>query len=426
MSRDKSFSTHPNQYNDPFCTECTMAKLMFIFISLATFISLGHFQCTRERANQFFRRAIYEFNAGLVYRINQDTESHFIASGLSPWSLISAMSFGADGNTLTEIEHVLHLHPHKCFNEKYFAIAQTATVSTDTTILERSASLFIDENLGLLNEFTANVLRTGLCNTSVLSFEDPASAAVAINDYVSESTHETIDEIVTPSDMYDVSLVMIDALYFKGTWKIQFPDEDTETSAFYNDRGNQIGDVNLMFANGNFNFTIMQTVKAKILELPYGENNRYSMLLFLPFTDVTVTQVLENLKTSSLNAIFNAFKKDGPINVAVQIPRFKITSDVSNLKDLLIDMGLRSMFDSYTANFPFLAYNSLYVSNFIQKAYIEVTEEGTTAAAVSEASFIARMLPEQFIANKPFVFMIVERNIPVPLFTGAYSKPNIF
>ncbi|KAJ0171958.1 hypothetical protein K1T71_012721 [Dendrolimus kikuchii] len=403
-----------------------MAKILTIFFVFATIISIGHSQCTLERAILNFRRSVYEFNARLVFRINQDTEGHFIASGLSPWSLISALSFGADGNTLSEIERVLRLHSHKCFNERYFEVAQIATTSTDSTILERSATIFVDESLELLDEFANNVVRTGLCNTTELSFKDTVSSASAINEYVSKSTHETIDEIVTPSDLYDVSMVMIDALYFKGTWKNQFPYEDTETSAFYNERGNQIGDVNLMFTNGNFNVTSMKTIKARVLEVPYGERDKYSMLIFLPFADVTVTQVLENLKSSSLNAIFNAFGRNGASSVAVQIPRFKITSDVSNLKDLLIDMGLRSMFDSTTANFPFLTFSPLYVSNFIQKAYIEVTEEGTTAAAVSEASFLARMLPEQFIANKPFIFMIVDRNVPIPLFTGAYSKPNIY
>lgn len=401
-----------------------MAQIrLFIFIGLVALIS-G--QCTDERARQFFKRSVYDFSVQLSSRISLETDGHFIASGLSPWTLLSALSLGATEDTLVEIIRVLKMHPHQCFNNKYFRFARELTSLTNDTILEKSAAMFVDQKLEVKEDFQFEVRRAAVCDVKVLDFEEYASTAAFINDYVSRATHEAIDEIVTPSDVDGAYIIMIDALYFKGAWKLPFPYADTENSAFYNHKDNQIGDVNLMFVSGTFNITSSKLVQADILELPYGDQNRFSMLLFLPKRGVTVTTVIENLKAVSLRTIFALFGKRGETIVNVQIPRFKITSDINNLKELLIDMGLQKIFDSGAAKFDDLTSFNVYVSNFIQKADIEVTEDGTEAAAASEAVLEARMLPEQFIANKPFLFMIIDRETEVPLFTGAYSKPQLF
>jgi len=184
-----------------------------------------------------------------------------------------------------------------------------------------------------------------------------------------------------------------------------------------------------MYMNGVFNVTSVKQLQARVLEMPYGEENRFSMLIILPNTDVTINNVIDNLSLISLRTIFVLFSRHEPENVAVQLPRFKISSDINNLKELLMDMNLRKMFDSSQAQFDALASDpELFVSNLIQKADIEVTEDGTVASAVSEAEFESRMLPPQFVVNKPFVFMIVDRDTEIPLFTGAYSTPteNVF
>ncbi|XP_028160891.1 serpin B6-like [Ostrinia furnacalis] len=91
-------------------------------------------------------------------------------------------------------------------------------------------------------------------------------------------------------------------------------------------------------------------------------------------------------------------------------------------------MGLRDMFDANRARFPEISDYQLHVSSFIQKADVEVTEEGTVAAAVTEMGFSFRssVQAENFLANKPFFFMIVDRKTEVPVFSGAYSKPKLF
>ncbi|NP_001139701.1 serine protease inhibitor 77Ba-like [Bombyx mandarina] len=396
------------------------------FISLISILLLTpgiYGQCNLKTAGAYFKRSLYEFSNDLAVRINYETDSHFVMSGLSAWTLISALSFGATDETLQEIYQVARLHPHKCFNNKIFKLLRDQK-ETAVGTLEKSSALFVDERMIVQEKFQVDVQKTGVCGVKVLSFDDTISSAATINQYVNEVTHSTIEEIVIPSDLEGVILVLIDALYFKGAWKTQFPYDDTEPSAFYNHQGNQIGDVNLMFVTGSFNLSRIDQLKSSVLELPYGNDGRFSMLIFRPHNDVTVSTVIQEMKSISLAAILDSFH--GAHSVAVQIPRFKVTSDINNLKELLIDMGLITMFDSDRASFSDLSDYPVYVSNFIQKANIEVTEDGTVASSVSVVTFEARMLPDQFVVNRPFLYMIIDRALEIPLFIGAYSEPSLF
>ncbi|CAH2098051.1 unnamed protein product [Euphydryas editha] len=401
-----------------------MARLTFflIFVSIPSLFA----QCTVEKAEPFFRRAVYEFSTNLLTRVAQENENHFVTSTLSVWSLLASVSVGATDSTLAELKQVLNLKNNKCFNNKYLQIANSIKSDNNTeVVLEKTSQIYVDDSLPILKPFKTKLLKAG-SKFEALSFRDTDRAAQTINDYVSIVTHETIDEIVSPGDLEDVLMIMLDAIYFKGIWKSQFSYENTKQSEFHNERGTQIGNVNLMYMYNSFKMVAIDNINATVLEIEYGNDNRYSMFIFLPFYHVSLYSVIENLKVISLSTINRLFEEIEERPLTVQIPRFKITSDISNLKELLIDMGLKSMFDSNSASFSLISNYPLYVSNFIQKADIEVTEEGTVASAVTEAGYTFRTIPEEFIANRPFVFMIVDKKFDVPLFTGAYSKPSLF
>lgn len=400
----------------------------YILFTLCFITPLVTPQCTLQRAEPSFRRSIYEFSVELLRRIAEDTEGHFVSSTISPWTLLSAVSLGAADETLAEIKRVLHHHSHKCFNNKYLELAKQVASTDESATLERSSVLFVDNTLGLKSAFQKKLTDTGICEISPISFEDFTFAAALINEYVKSTTHGIIEEIITPSDLEGVYVIMVDALYFKGTWKKAFSVENTQTSAFYDTHKNLIGDVQMMFINSQFNSTKIDPIEATALELPYGNSGRFSMLIILPNEGVSLLNVIGNLKKISLGSIFGLFKRQGPRSILVRLPRFKITSDIDNMKELLIDMGLREMFDPGLAKFPLLSDYQLHVSSFIQKADIEVTETGTVAAAVTELGFSFRSYiePEEFTANRPFLFLVVDRQTEVPVFSGAYSKPSLY
>lgn len=386
-------------------------------------------QCTVQNAQPYFRRSVYEFTTDLVRRIAMETDNHFVTSALSPWTLLSAVSLGATDETLDEIIDVLRLHPHQCFNNKFFEIVKQMTAASEGTVFERSSSLFLDDRFPLNPVFKARVKRTQVCNIETLQFDNFAETANTINEFINQATHGTIDEMITPNDLEGVYLVLVDALYFKGSWMTKFSSADTESSAFYDENGNQLGDVNLMFSTQTVNMVSIRQIEATVLELPYGVGGRFSMLFILPDQHKTITSVIEKLKNISLSSIFILSKQQGPQHVMVQVPRFKISTDLNNLKELLTDMGLKTLFDNVKAKLADISDYSLYISNIFQKANIEVTEEGSEASAATAALFEGRSATvriEQFVANKPFLFMIVDKETEIALFTGAYSKPSLY
>ncbi|CAH2237972.1 jg7826 [Pararge aegeria aegeria] len=402
-----------------------MNKLVFLLI--CAFTPHAFTQCTPEKAQPFFKRSVYEFSVELLTRLAQEKENHFVASTLSAWSLLSSISLGAADITLAEMRQVLKLHKRKCFNYKYLQLANSIAVNNETdVVVEKSSAIYVDDKMPILEAFRRKMNTAAGTTFKSLAFDNADAAAQTINDYVSEATHEVIDEIVAPADLQDVLLVMIDAIFFKGAWKFPFPNENTQVEGFYNEKGTFIGKTNSMYITKTFNFRDVNIISASVIELPYGSGERYSMLVFLPHKDVSVFTVIDKLKNISLKSIQCLFDEFGPLEMALNLPRFKITSDLNNLKELLEDMGLKTMFDSNSAQFPNLSSYPTYVSNLIQKADIEVTEEGTVAAAVTEAQFSFRSSPTNFNVNKPFLFMIIDKEVDVPIFVGAYSKPSEF
>lgn len=408
-------------------TQLSSTDMVLILIAFSVLIPGIFSQCTTENAEPFFRRSVYEFSTKLVQRVATETDSHFVTSALSPWTLLSAVSLGATEETLDEIKKVLRLHPHQCFNNKFFEIVEQMTARSQGTVLERSSSLFVDNRFPLNPIFKRRVQKTQVCDIETLQFENFVETARTINEFVSQATHGVVEEAITPNDLEGVYLVLVDALYFKGTWKTKFSAADTETSAFYDEKGNQIGDVNLMFDTPTVNVVSIRQIGAKVLELPYSGNGRFSMLFILPDPHQTVKSVIDKLNKITLSSIFILFKERGPRQVLLQVPRFRISTDLVNLKELLIDMGLETLFDSSQAKLADISDYSLYISNIFQKASIEVTEEGTEASAATTATIAGRsgMEMDQFVANKPFLFMIVDRETEIALFTGAYSKPSL-
>ncbi|CAK1589835.1 unnamed protein product [Parnassius mnemosyne] len=402
-----------------------MTKIIFIFCSLIPFIFA---QCTIENVEPFFSRSVYDFSIDLLRRIAQKTDYHFVAATLSPWTLLAYTSLGAANNSLEELNTILKSHPHKCFNNEFFEITKSVYIPSANTTLEGTSATFVDEKIPVKEVFQNKIKRVGVSEVKLVSFDNYDYVAAYINNYIKTATNAAIDEIVLASDLKNVALMIIDALRFKSTWKIPFPIGKTIEKSFYDDMNNKLGDVNLMCLKDNFNFKFMDEINATIVDLPYSDD-RFSMVLFLPNEGTKLSNVIYSLKEISLKSIFSFFKEQKPKEIIVRLPRFKISSDLNNLKELFIDMGLKTIFDSNQAQFPDTSDHPLYISNLTQKADIEVTEEGMVANAVSKAEFSSmslhtHTLPFIVTAYRPFFFMIVDKKTVIPVFAGAYSKPS--
>lgn len=179
----------------------------------------------------------------------------------------------------------------------------------------------------------------------------------------------------------------------------------------------------MMFRKGGCSHIRVPSLQADIIELAYGSDQKYSMVVFLPLKRTSLINVIDNLRVVGLYKVIeylNQSEEDPELEI--NLPRFSISSDYK-LNSILRQMGLRDVFDERFADLSKISKHSTYVSQFIQKAVIDVNENGTIAAAANAATLSFQSIPSEFYVNRPFAFMIIERTTNTILFCGNVKNP---
>ncbi|OXA56584.1 Serpin B8 [Folsomia candida] len=220
------------------------------------------------------------------------------------------------------------------------------------------------------------------------------------------------------------SLILVNGIYFKGLWSRQFKTTDTKKAPFFLGEKDAV-DVDMMSQTSKFLYGNFPDVGAHAVALPY-KGERLSMIIIAPKEKTGLSRVEEGLKKYTPQAIFdNLYATE---KVIVRLPRFKIESTMP-LVPTLRKMGLSAMFTG-RADFSGIPQDKeqLVVTEVIQKAFIEVNEEGSEAAAAT-AIRMARCappmcdMPTEFNADRPFIFQIVDRQTNFVLFAGRCNNP---
>ncbi|KAF2895367.1 hypothetical protein ILUMI_10821 [Ignelater luminosus] len=213
--------------------------------------------------------------------------------------------------------------------------------------------------------------------------------------------------------MLDVEsrLVLVNAIYFKANWKYTFKEQFTAPKPFHVTSTDTV-ECQMMRIAGDFNFVANSELDAKVLELQY-KSEGVSMILVLPNDVDGITELESKISNVNLSELIRSLSN---CKVEVGVPRFKIETSML-LNDVLKKMGLEVAFDDRNANFSKIADSDepLYISEVIQKAFIEVNEEGSEAAAVSgvlikKPKSSHGIDVEKFFADHPFIFYVVVKH----------------
>ena len=225
-----------------------------------------------------------------------------------------------------------------------------------------------------------------------------------------------IPKIVDQVDAGAVSYLM-NAIYFNGTWADKFDAHNTKKESF---RGytRDIQKVDMMHQVEKFYYTENEMYKA--VDLPYG-NGSFSMMVLLPNEGKSIDEMMKSLNAECFAKIHQNMEK---CMVNLKLPKFT-TETKLDLNDIIGKLGAPSIFNPSQANFSHFADGNFFVSKMLQKAKIEVSEQGTKAAAVTAAVMLTSMAPTQirnveFFANRPFVYAITDRQSGAILFMGQY------
>ncbi len=330
---------------------------------------------------------------------------------------------GARAETARQLAQTLHfaleaaqLHPaFAALQDRLSAVQQTGHVKLGvaSSIWPQARYPFLSEFITLLQE------NYGVEITPLDYVAAGEEARLIINTWVEDKTDQQIVELI-PEGVLDslVRLVLVNAVYFKGNWAAQFDPADTADAPFWIAPGESVI-VPMMQQTAALRHGRFDGVQ--VLELPYAGGD-LSMLILLPDDTEGVDRLQAVLTVEQLD-IWTRHLDTGEVKVL--LPRFK-TEFAVTLNETLKEMGMPAAFDMNAADFSGMdGFIWLYIGYVLHKAFIDMNEAGTEAAAATAVVMKARglSLTPTFRADHPFIFVIRDNATGSLLFMGRMSHP---
>ncbi|KAI6192882.1 putative serpin-like protein [Aphelenchoides fujianensis] len=341
---------------------------------------------------------------------------------LSPISIALALSLayaGAGGETRKEFESAFAKGGtsgdvlHSLFRQ---TLSQLSAADRNVTLALANRA-YAARELDVKAAFKETVAANYGGDFKQLDFEQAAAAVQEINDFVANVTHDKIRDLLS-SDSVDAQtrLVLVNAVYFKGTWKNQFDENRTTDEKFFVSADSE---TKVKMMNMKLKVNYAETADVQVLELPYADEG-VKFIAFLPKARFGLTAWLQKTDGAELLKLRGRLQHR---EVFISLPRFKITSKFE-LKDVLEKLGFSKGF-SEQADFSGIANDeNLKISKAIHKAFIESNEEGSEAAAATFVEMVsesfdpdAEKTPD-FVADHPFASVITYHENP--LFFGRF------
>ncbi|XP_050665406.1 antichymotrypsin-2-like isoform X2 [Leptidea sinapis] len=336
---------------------------------------------------------------------NQLEKTSVVSSPLSAEYLLALLALGSEDPAHSELLKSLGLPDDDAVRTSFTSFANKLKSIKGIT-LNIANKVYIQEGdydlSPALKNDAVKVFDAGL---EKMDFTD-SSAAGLINKWVESKTNERIKDLLSPDSLNsDTRLVLVNALYFKGTWVNQFDPIHTMDQAFHIDANTTV-DVPMMFIEEEFLYGEDPAINAQFLQMHYA-GEEASMLIVLPREVDGVDDLLTHLADGY--DLVGQLDKLHRVKVKVTIPKFKIETEI-DLKSLLPKMGVEAIFDPHNSGINKLLDNGemLHVSKAVQKAFIEVNEEGAEAAAATAGGLVplSEELTEEFVADHPFIAII--------------------
>lgn len=350
---------------------------------------------------------------------------------ISPWSITTALSMarhGTGGETKNEMTKVLGLE-NLTENQISSAFQKTRSALTDTgdgVTLNAANSLWIHDKFTFQKAFLKRNRKQFGAAQRRTNFDAP-DVEKKVNGWVDRKTNGKIKKIISDlsySNRGDLA-VLLNAIYFNGSWTVKFDQKHTEKRPFTLSDGTR-NQVPMMMQTEEPNYRYMHRESFKALRLPYGQKERFGMIVFLPHSNSDLGTFLERLNPERLRGWIGDLNKQRKKDLRkVSLPRFSVEYGKVDVKKTLKRMGMKRVFEKSANLSPMFQENPpAYVSNVFHKAVVEVTEQGTEAAATTAVKVQETSLKPRFQANRPFFYVIRDRHTGTILFMGTMIDPG--
>lgn len=413
--------------------KCQQRNLILVIIVILTAITAF----ARETGGGVVM-ANNQFGLELYRQLKSDGKNIII----SPFSIVNAFGMvyaGSSGQTKQEIAQTMHFAEDTQQFLEQMAQLQLSFVpyeDNESGPLNIANALWVQENYPVLESYLTLLQTYFQSEIRSVDFCNEVQTTDEINQWVSEKTNGKITQIITPDVINQMTtLILSNAIYFKGAWMNPFLDKNTKPEPF---SLNSSKEISVEMMNNTKSYRYLECEEFKILEMPYRKeyNERgepisiadYSMIVFLPDRESSLEQLENQLTNVMLESKIDELMHTPAVTVEVKIPKFRI-ENTYNLNEILIAMGMKMPFFSNADFSKITGKKDLFISDVLHKTYIDLDEKGTEAAAVT-AVIMARgafELPSEqvktFHADRPFMYMIRENTTGSMIFVGKLTQP---
>jgi len=357
----------------------------------------------------------------------------------SPYSISSALAMtyaGAHGRTAAQMAHVLHISlPNDRLHAAFGTLLDNLNAGGSAGFFKTAYELNVANGLWCQKGYSYNPTFLQLLERDYgvdLQLADFISGAEQarsdINQWVSRETNDKIEDllppgVLNPTPQTVTRLVLVNAIYFKGNWDEQFEKTRTSRQPFHLD---SLRDINTEMMGRTGNLPAMQDADLQAVEMSYIGND-LSVVVLLPKTVDGLSNLEAKFDATRLQAWLGKLREQ---RVDVTFPKFKMDSQF-DLADVLASMGMPDAFSRWTANFSGITTDeTIFISHVIHKAYVDVNEEGTEAAAATGVGMTmcccisSPVTSMVFRADHPFIFLLRQKSSGAILFMGRVTAPK--
>jgi serine protease inhibitor len=345
----------------------------------------------------------------------------------SPYSISSALAMtysGARGDTAKEMTNTLHFIPGAEKTNQAFAgiNAKLDEIQKQGNFkLLIANSLWPQKDYHFLPGYLSVMDRYYGASIFPVDFMHASEETrTRINDWVEDRTQGKIRDVIQNPLPFGTSLVLVNAIYFKGNWEQQFDPKRT-VKADFSLLSSAKTQVSMMRLGGRFGYH--EFSGAKLLELPYA-GKQLSMIFILPNEALQLSKLEDELTSANLQSWLSGIKEQF---VEVNLPKFKVIRGTHDLIQPLTTLGMKKAFQAGAADFSGIdGTKHLSIGLLLHKAFVEINEEGTEAAASTAAAMTLTGVPRSFTfrADHPFLFVIRDNITGSILFIGRILDPN--
>ncbi|XP_031802256.1 serpin B6-like [Sarcophilus harrisii] len=360
--------------------------------------------------------AINTFTLNVFKEISEkDSSQNVFYSPLSLYCALAMVLEGAKGNTAAQIQQVLGTK-RKQINKK----ANHMKYCTSPKSHLKGAELCQQCSHRELGSFKESCQKFYHSNVEELDFANASEEARKyINKWTEEKTEDLIQELLSNDSINPwTSLVLVNAIYFKGKWEKKFDKNRTREEMF---KISKQKPVQMMFLKSRFRMRHIEDVSTQVLVLPYV-GGQMDMVIFLPDENTDLKMLEQGLTPEKLTDWLKP-ERMKMTEVGVYLPRFKLEENL-DMENILQKLGMSDAFDMSKADFSGIsAGKDLFLSKVSHKAFVEVNEESTEAAAATVVGLRGSCLCSFFVVDHPFLFLIRDNSSKTILFWGKVISP---